>query len=78
MPGLDQQVAQIKSRIAAAQQKAAQAEALRSQAQAARDAALAALKEEFGVTSVKEAQDLLASLQEQAAAECKRIAELLD
>lgn len=77
MAELDEQVRTIKARIEQARQAQARAEHERDVAAAAQDQAARQLLDEFGVHSLEEARTLLAQLENQAAAECRKVDEAL-
>jgi len=78
VPDVEKQVAQARAGIAAAQAARARAEHEQQVAKAQAEAAARDLREEFGVSSMAEAQQLATQLEAELEAECSRVREALD
>lgn len=74
---LDLKIAAVKTTIEQARTAAAAAEHRQALAGEAAKQAEAALREEFGVTTVAEAKDKLTGLEREVEAECSRVVQLL-
>lgn len=78
MADVERQVAAVKADIAAAQGARARAEHEYQVARAQAEAAARELKDEFGVSSVQQARDLIATLEAELEAECSAVRDALD
>lgn len=77
MSDLDATIADIRSRIAAAERARGRAELARDSAQAQADSARAQLQAEFGVTTVDEATQMLAQLEAELVAAAEQVRDAL-
>lgn len=78
MPDVEESIRLAKERIAAAQRDQAQAEHSAEVATREVREAVKALREEFGINSITEAEDLIARLRAERDAEVARVNEALD